>query len=147
MLARKQFTPVLAPILYNRAQASIICGALALHGLATVYALPGWGCPVLSTTGLPCPGCGLSRAILALVQGDLQTAFTLHVFAPVFLVGMCIIGFASLAPTSYRYALSAHIEAAERHTGITSLLLIGLVLYWAIRLMVMPTMFISLIRG
>jgi len=58
-----------------------------------VFPLEGLGvdlCVLHSTTGLPCPGCGMSRAISAISQGQLSTALALNPFAllawPLFLV-------------------------------------------------------------
>ena len=36
------------------------------------------GCPLRFFTGICCPGCGMSRALLALVQFDFTTAFHMH---------------------------------------------------------------------
>ena len=36
------------------------------------------GCPIQRLTGIPCPGCGMTRAVLALLQGDLPRALQLH---------------------------------------------------------------------
>lgn len=35
-------------------------------------------CPVAALSGVPCPGCGLTRAALALISGDFTAAFALH---------------------------------------------------------------------
>ena len=46
-------------------------------------------CPMASSLGIPCPGCGLTRATLALLRGDVGTALHLHplvtVLAPLFI--------------------------------------------------------------
>lgn len=39
-------------------------------------------CPLARFAHLPCPGCGLTRASLALLHGDLSTALSLHPLAP-----------------------------------------------------------------
>lgn len=44
-------------------------------GEATVCLLRGW-------TGIPCPGCGVTRSIAALIRGDWAGAFRLHPLAP-----------------------------------------------------------------
>ena len=36
------------------------------------------GCPLLRLTGIPCPGCGMTRAVLALLRGDFAGALQLH---------------------------------------------------------------------
>lgn len=35
-------------------------------------------CPFLATTGLPCPGCGLTRAMVHLAHGDLKSSWRRH---------------------------------------------------------------------
>ena len=37
-------------------------------------------CPVVMLTGLPCPACGLTRAGIALLRGDINSACRLHPF-------------------------------------------------------------------
>ncbi len=38
----------------------------------------GWGCAVRQVTGVPCPGCGLSRALAALLRLDFRAALAYH---------------------------------------------------------------------
>jgi hypothetical protein len=50
-----------------------------------------WACPFNLLTGLPCPGCGSTRAFLALMSGDLERAIaynSLLFIAPIILVAM-----------------------------------------------------------
>jgi hypothetical protein len=35
-------------------------------------------CPFKYLTGIDCPGCGFQRSVLALVQGDLHTSFSVY---------------------------------------------------------------------
>ncbi len=39
-------------------------------------------CPLRLLTGLPCPGCGLTRSFCAMIHGDLQHAVTFHLLGP-----------------------------------------------------------------
>lgn len=39
-------------------------------------------CAVRTTTGVSCPGCGLTRSFVATADGDLERAFQLHAFGP-----------------------------------------------------------------
>ncbi|HOG51512.1 MAG TPA: DUF2752 domain-containing protein [Lentisphaeria bacterium] len=43
-------------------------------------------CPFLNLTSLPCPSCGMTRALAALLHGDFAAAMQWHAFAPLFLV-------------------------------------------------------------
>ena len=46
-------------------------------------------CMFHSVTSIPCPGCGMTRACVALVQGKFGTAWDYHPFS-FFLVGLAI---------------------------------------------------------
>lgn len=52
--------------------------------------LLGWGCPLQHFTGIPCPGCGLSRAAVSLLRRDFWMAFRynpmIYVLPPVVLL-------------------------------------------------------------
>ncbi|MEO7398144.1 MAG: DUF2752 domain-containing protein [Ilumatobacteraceae bacterium] len=72
--------------------APIVCGC-AIAGAAALLALddpnePGWhlpACPLYETTGLWCPGCGMTRATRSLLRGDVGAAFGSNLFFPLFL--------------------------------------------------------------
>ncbi|MDX2051411.1 MAG: DUF2752 domain-containing protein [Polyangiaceae bacterium] len=53
----------------------LVLGTLAL-GAAVHFELP--VCPTAAVFGVPCPGCGLTRATLALLAGDWAKAFHFH---------------------------------------------------------------------
>ncbi|WP_207839931.1 DUF2752 domain-containing protein [Williamsia soli] len=43
-------------------------------------------CPMRLITGLPCPGCGLTRSWTAAAHGDVADAFSYNIFGPVSLL-------------------------------------------------------------
>ena len=53
-------------------------GILGIAGFYLILAAVGRGCPIRLMTGIPCPGCGLSRAYLSLLHLDLAGAFAYH---------------------------------------------------------------------
>jgi len=61
----------------------LLAGAAALGALTDTPL-----CPTAFFLGIPCPGCGLTRATLALLHGDLRGALQLHplvfILAPLF---------------------------------------------------------------
>ncbi len=122
-------------------------GAAGLQLGTFALNLPTWPCPFLHVAGIPCPGCGLTRAIIALLNADWQTALALHAYAPIFVLAIFLIACATLLPPKPRRWFIGQFELVERRTGITAILLIGLVVYWLIRLLLFPEAFINLIKG
>ena len=91
--------------------------AVAVMIVSFVFPLGGLGvdlCVLHATTGLPCPGCGMSRAISAISQGQLSTAVALNPFAllawPLFLV----LAVVTLAPRSVYARFEAWVSARSR---------------------------------
>jgi hypothetical protein len=122
-------------------------GAAMLHFGLVMLGLPGWQCPIRQTLGIPCPGCGLSRAMTALTAGDWQNSLTLHAFAPLFLIGLLLMAGVTLLPSTPRQSVINWIDLAERRTGIIAILLIGFVFYWLARLILLREAYIRLIIG
>lgn len=67
--------------------ASIAASALAISFVWTPSALPKLEmCLMRRFTGIPCPGCGLSRAFCAISHGDLAAAWSFNPFGFAFYV-------------------------------------------------------------
>ena len=60
---------------------------LSGQALETIYFLP---CIFKGVTGIPCPGCGMTRAGLAILQGEFSTAWRYHPFS-FLLIGLSIL--------------------------------------------------------
>jgi hypothetical protein len=146
-LKSKICVPILASVVQNRMAGAMITATATVQAGLVSLGLPGWPCPFLHVVGLPCPGCGLSRAIVALLQGDWRTSLDLHVFAPIFVVALALVIWATILPQTQRNWLVGRLEIVERRTGITAILLISLVLYWLVRLLIFPDAFINFVKG
>lgn len=109
--------------------------------------LPAWQSPIHAAFGIPDPGCGLSRAIVALLRGDWRTSLTFHAFAPLFVMAISLIAILAILPQKPRDKIVTWVEYWEQRTGLTSILLIGLVIYWLARLLFMREAFINLVAG
>ena len=59
-------------------QKKYLCLGLLFAFVLFLYFASGIGCPILYTTGIPCPGCGMSRACLQLLQLHFREAFSYH---------------------------------------------------------------------
>ena len=123
-----------ASLLADRRAAGWICGAAALHLGASAGGLGGWPCPILSALGVPCPGCGLSRAAMLLFRGELGPALSMHAFAPALIVGLGLLLVAAFTGKSARERLAGAVRRAETRTGFSLWLLVALVIYWMARL-------------
>ena len=138
---------MLAPMLSDRR----LSGAFALLSVVQVGAgllhLHTFTCPMLGGVGVPCPGCGASRACAALLQGDLKGYAALHLFAPMFLSAAALFLAAAVLPAAKRDALARRVERAERLTGLSSLMLAALLVYWLARLLYAPHDFTRLMHG
>ncbi len=60
---------------------------LSGQALETIYFLP---CIFKGVTDIPCPGCGMTRACLAILQGEFSTAWRYHPFS-FLLIGLTIL--------------------------------------------------------
>jgi hypothetical protein len=52
--------------------------------------IPFLGCPLMRYVGIPCPGWGLTRSLMAIVRGDINQAISYHLFGPLVLAGFVI---------------------------------------------------------
>ena len=82
-----------------------------------------------------------------MLHGDWHTALKMHALAPVFLVAVALFAVVSVLPSGAREPLIRRIEAVERRTGISSLVLAALIVYWVARLVIAPHEFIRLMKG
>ncbi|MBA2704475.1 MAG: DUF2752 domain-containing protein [Blastocatellia bacterium] len=146
MLPQHVFPPI-SPVLRDRKFALALVGATGLHVALVSLSLPSWECPLFRLTGIPCPGCGLSRATVLLLKGDLAGSFRFHAFAPLFLIAIVALILSVLLPKSIIQPAIARSELTERKTGLTALILAGLILYWLARLIFLQAAFVQLIRG
>lgn len=146
MLSETAFSP-LATLLRDRRFGLLLIGALSLNVIAIALHLPGWECAFFRVTGLPCPGCGLTRACLLLLRGEVQTSIRFHAFAPIFVLFIATLVICTLLPRTVTESFIDKAETLERRTGITIIILGGLILYWLARLLISPMAFARLIRG
>ena len=74
-------------------------------------------CPMLLITGIPCPGCGMSRALLLLLTGHPAESVKMHPLAPLVLVLLIYIGW-------NRYIIGRKSKMVPLFTGIGMVLLV-----------------------
>jgi hypothetical protein len=146
MVPQHVLSPI-SPILRDRKFTFALAGATGLHVALVSLNLPSWDCPFFRVTGVPCPGCGLSRATMLLLKGDLAGSIRFHAFAPIFLFAIVALILSLILPKSIIQPAIARAEMIERKTGLTVLILGSLILYWLARLLFLQAAFVQLIRG
>jgi hypothetical protein len=117
----------------NRPQARRALVALALvgAGMAFVFVGPAF-CPTALFLGIPCPGCGLTRASLALLRGDFAAALGFHplvfVLAPLFAyaIGASLVDYVRGGPSRAPSRLAAWFSQRARHGAALGLLVVAL---------------------
>jgi hypothetical protein len=93
-------------------------GSLAMLALVSLLPADGAGVPVClfrAISGLPCPGCGLTRALSSLIQGNPAAAFSYHPFAFIVLPLFLMLAAHNFMPLPARQRLQAF---CGRHDGM-----------------------------
>ena len=110
----------------------VALGAAAFAGIV-YFRVP--ICPTATFLGLPCPGCGLTRATLELVHGHLGAAIALHPLAP--LISPLFAGLTAKAALDYVRGPSTErgddAKRARRTTRLGAALLVALMAVWLLR--------------
>jgi hypothetical protein len=94
-------------------------------------------CGFLAMTGAPCPGCGMTRAALALARGDAGAAWRWH--PAVFAIAAIALGAIGLAAHEALTGRRSFRATAERH-GIAASIAVAALLaaLWIVRVVWMP---------
>ncbi len=134
-LLQPLLNPWLARLLRQRSMCRGILAALLVLGFGAWMNWHLWPCVFAEITGLPCPGCGLTRATVALVHGDWRTSWAYHPFAGFFLfVGILVAAGGLLQPFRVE-ALAAKVEVFERRTKLPAIILVALVCFGLLRML------------
>jgi hypothetical protein len=111
-----------------------VVGVLAVLGGAYVLGWPGWPCLFAKITGLPCPGCGMTRAVASLLRGRWLEAVQYHPFAPGFvLLGLPVV-VCAFAPSVWREGIASFVHRMENVTRFASLFLLSALIYGLLRM-------------
>ncbi len=128
------FRALLASLLESRTVTFSLIGIAVLQLGFVAIGWNVWQCPIKAVLGIPCPGCGLSTALLLLIQGKWTEALSTHAFAPVFFVAFILMAVISLLPGQLRQGVISRLALLEQRTGIVMFALLGLIVYWGLRL-------------
>jgi hypothetical protein len=132
---------MLASLLRDRRVSLGVAAVAAVQVAGVAAGVGGWPCPLKGALGIPCPGCGLTRATVSLLRGEFAASLGAHAFAPVLLVGLAALAVAGLLPATPREAFANLVGRFERRTKVTYVVLGAMLLYWSVRLLFLPGAF------
>lgn len=107
---------------------AMVGGGILYFGIAGLGLNP-MPCPFLSVTGMPCPGCGMSRSCLALLRWDLPEVWRMNPFGPVFALFWAVVGIGVALPQPWRARFAERIGSIERRSRWAAWVAIGLAIY------------------
>ena len=87
-------------------------------------------CPFRLITGLPCPGCGLTRSWVALAHGDAAAAFSSNLFGPLAFAASFV--FVGLTLTSPLTGVSPGALSRKRPLRVAARVVVGAWVVWAV---------------
>jgi hypothetical protein len=135
MFARLNFlrVAVFAEVLRVRAVPLLTAGIAGVQLACTHFLHFGLPCAFHASTGLPCPGCGLTRSVLTLLRGHPEDSFLLHPFGPPLFLAMLFALVVGILPQAPRSRIAGVVESFELRTGILPLLFVAFMVVWVLR--------------
>lgn len=127
--AARRLPPSVAPLAVGAA-AVASCAFVAANDPSTTRI---WPCPFKSLTGLPCPGCGATRAAYQLMHGNVGAAIQFNAVA-VFLIFPLLIGLYVLWALP-RFGGPTLVKKLHMPTWAAWVLLTITLTWWTVRLL------------
>jgi len=96
-------------------------------GLALIHPPHGSGlavCWLKATTGIPCPGCGLTRSLSCVVRGLFSEAWSYHPFGLILAPVLLTIAIVGILPRGMRDRIAAAIARSPMWTDVAYVLLV-----------------------
>lgn len=87
-------------------------------------------CPFYRLTGLPCPGCGGTRAVVAFFKGDLQAAASFNLVGGFFVITLVVLWLRWLL----KLRTDPEAKLLQLNTSLIVLFTIGALAWWIFRL-------------
>lgn len=127
--------PWLGPLIRQRAVCRALLAMMSVLGFGVWMGWSLWPCVFADVTGLPCPGCGMTRAAAAWLRGDIPAALRFHPLSPflIFIGGFVAAG--ALLPAAKVEALAARVAVFEEKSRCSALFLAVLVIFSLMRIL------------
>jgi len=126
--------PVVASMIRSRAMCAGFVGFIGLQVGLSAAGVTLMDCYMLKYTGVPCPGCGLTRGAIATARFDFVEVLYYNALGPAALFVMALFFAGLVLPVCWRDALAGAVARVERATAVSAVVLIALWVYWIVRL-------------
>jgi Protein of unknown function (DUF2752) len=73
-----------------------------IYGIFSYFGITLMQCPFKAVTGLPCPGCGMTRSTLALLQGNIVQSIKYNALTGILLVFWLVVAIGVSIPKTHR---------------------------------------------
>lgn len=120
---------------------------LAVAGLTAIFALSAvWHpaddggivlCPFRLATGIPCPGCGLTRSFCAIAKGHVERGLEFHWLGPVVFAVFAVYWVRGVVLLAGGFGVVERFDRTVGRWGLARLLLAALMVVWLVRLAVL----------
>lgn len=130
----KSSRPILAPLLENRQFDIIFALVPALLILLDITDLFHWQCPLKYITRLDCPGCGLTRSVLALLKGDFVLSYKFHPFGIFFIAAWILLMILAVISEEQRTSFSLNFAHFEEKFPVIMLLFMLFMFFGLVRI-------------
>jgi hypothetical protein len=127
--------PTFSSLIEHRKIVFFLLVVIVIHIVSTGIGYGLWPCPIKTTLGFKCPGCGLSHAIVSMSRGEWDVAMKEHVFAPLFVLGFLMLSGIVLLPAQLYQQVYFRIKLLEEKTGFFNLMMAAMVIYWIVRML------------
>jgi uncharacterized protein DUF2752 len=91
-------------------------------------------CPFRRATGLPCPGCGLTRSFCAIAKGHVERGFEFHSLGPALFIVLCVYWLRSVAFLAGSQRAVDRFDETVRRWRLMRAGVLALLVAWAIHL-------------
>lgn len=126
--------PWLAPLLRQTVLCRALVAAVGVLAMAHVMGFSLFPCYFATLTGLPCPGCGMTRATVALLKGNFRLALAYHPFSPGFMLMGGLMFYCAISPKKWRDPVIRGVSLVENHTRLPSIFLLAVLIYGLLRM-------------
>ena len=126
--------PWLAPLMADVVLCRIVVAVCAALGAAAALGITIWGCAFYALTGIPCPGCGMTRAVTALLCGQWSQAIAYHPLSPAYFAMGALLGAAAIAPATLRAGLIQRVRRLEERTALPALIVLCTIIFGLLRM-------------